>query len=159
MTRHLAAAAVGTAALALGIAAGTQLGGTSTPTVLTPTVAACEDWAINLTRGECHAAGAIRFVALYNLQGAAQWCRWRDANPGEWARLRQMAAMGQPPERIVTWLGNAIRNVLEAYQATGAPPFEIAPNTAPNVCRTPLATPKVSATRVDETTATVTIAP
>lgn len=105
----------------------------------------------------CFAAGVIRNVSLSNLQGAAQFCKWRSANPGEWTRLKGYASSGTKPTQIVTWLGAHILNDLEAYFAAGAPPFTIAPNTAPNVCRTPLAPPIVAGVTPGQTDATVTV--
>jgi hypothetical protein len=118
----------------------------------------CGGFGIVLSDGECFAAGAIRFVALHNLQGAAQFCKWRAANPGEWARLKIFAGTGDVDNiNVVTWLGSSIKNTLEAYLATGAPPFVIQPNTAPNVCKTPLAPPVVGSVTPGETDVTVTI--
>lgn len=107
----------------------------------------------------CFAAGTIRNVSLYNLQGAAQFCRWRDANPGEWARLKTYASDGQAPQQIVTWMGAHVMNDLQAYFAAGGPTFSIPPNAATNVCRTPLAAPAVQGVTPGETDVTVTIAP
>lgn len=117
----------------------------------------CNDWPVQLTQGECQAAGTIRFVGLYNLQGAAQFCKWRAANPGEWSRLKLYAQDPATAASVVTWLGGAIRNLLEAYHVTGAPSFTIAPNTAPNSCRTPLPPPIVSGVAPGQTDATVTV--
>ena len=118
----------------------------------------CGDFGIVLSDGECSAAGALRFVALYNLQGAAQFCKWKTANPGEWSRLKTYAGTGDATNvNVVTWLGGSIRNILEAYLVTGAPPFTIQPNTAPNVCKTPLAPPVVAGVTTGETDVTVTV--
>jgi hypothetical protein len=153
----------GVAAVALaagGAVAGSQLASsTETVTVAaaTPAPPGCNDWPVELTAGECQAAGIIRYVALINLQGAAQFCKWRAANPGEWSRLKGYASSGTPPASIVTWLGASIKNDLEAYLATGAPTFTIGANTAPNVCRTPIPAPAVSGVTPGQTDATVTI--
>jgi hypothetical protein len=124
--------------------------------------AGCNDWTLSvaLTQRECFAAGILRYVALTNLQGAAQFCKWRAANPGEWSRLRAYAEAPSTKPAITTWFGVGLRDVLEAYSVLGAPPFTIVPNTAPNRCRTPtLAAPVVAGVTADASTATVTIAP
>lgn len=155
----------GVAAVALaagGAVAGSQLAAsTETVTVAaaTPAPPGCNDWPVTLTTGECQAAGTIRYVALVNLQGAAQFCKWRAANPGEWSRLKGFASTRAAPASIVTWLGASIKNEIEAYFATGAPTFTIGPNTAPNACRTPLPAPAVSGVTPGQTDATVTITP
>lgn len=152
------AALVGLAGFGLAQTEVSPLSATQTETVLlTPPAMGCNDWPVTLSTGECQAAGAIRHVALYNLQGAAQFCVWKRANPGEWSRLRGYAQTEAPPQNIVTWFGAAIRNQLEAYFGTGAPPFTIAPNTAPNICRTPLPPPAISGVTPGQTDATVTI--
>lgn len=130
-----------------------QSNATSQPTVPQN----CETWGSGFTQGECLAAGTIRFVGLYNLQGAGQFCKWQVANPGEWARLQSYAQSNIPATNIVTWFGNSIQNELQAYFATGAPSFAISPNTAPNRCRTPLRPPIVSGVTPGQTDATVTV--
>jgi hypothetical protein len=117
----------------------------------------CEDWNLSLSDGECFAAGTIRFVLFHNLQGAAQFCKWKAANPGEWSRLKGFAQTKTPPTNIITWFGGAQLNALEAYFATGAPTFTIQPNTSTNVCKTPLTPPTVAGVTPGETTVTVTI--
>ena len=112
----------------------------------------------NIPTPACFAAGAIRFVSMTNLQGAAQFCKWRAANPGEWNRLKGYASTGDKPDRIITWFGGHIQNDLEAYFATGAPPFTMPVNHAPNVCRTPLVPPKIAQVTPGETDVTVTVA-
>jgi hypothetical protein len=121
----------------------------------------CNDWpGVQLTYGECQAAGTIRFVALTNLQGAIQFCKWRGANPGEWSRIQGYAETEVLPTNIITWLGGSIKNELEAYFVTGAPTFTILPNTAPNACTGKLvAAPVITGVTPGETDATVTIAP
>lgn len=117
----------------------------------------CNDMAVQLTPGECQASGIIAFVSLHNLQGALQFCKWKAANPGEWSRLKAYASTETTPTGIVTWFGGHIYNDLQAYFATGAPTFTIAPNTAPNVCKTPLPPPVVAGVTPGQTDATVTI--
>jgi hypothetical protein len=119
----------------------------------------CGDFGgILMTSGECFAAGTIRFVGLYNLQGAAQFCKWRAANPGEWTRIKTYAGTGDKTNvNVVTWLGGSIVNGLEAYFVLGAPVFTIQPNTSPNRCKTPLAPPVVAGITPGETDVTVTI--
>jgi hypothetical protein len=156
------AVAAGAVVLAVGgYAAADQLDISPLSATETTTVAAgamgCEDWPVQLTAGECFAAGIIRNVALYNLQGAAQFCKWRAANPGEWSRLKGYAQTETAPASIVTWFGGSIKNDLEAYFATGAPVFTILPNTAPNACKTPLAPPVVAGVTPGQTDATVTV--
>lgn len=124
-----------------------------------PATMGCENWAGTYTQKECFAAGVIRNVALYNLQGAAQFCKWRPANPGEWTRLKGYASSGIAPQEIVTWFGASIRNQLEAYFAAGAPAFTIEPNTAPNRCKTPIAAPIVQGVTPGQTDATITVGP
>ena len=151
------AAAAGAVILAaVGFSGASYLGGKETAS-LTPEPPQCENWAPTLTPGECFAAGTIRYVSLYNLQGAAQFCKWALANPGEWSRLKSAALIGEPASNIVTWMGGHIKNDLEAYDATGAPVFSIQPNTAPNKCGTPLAAPSVAGVTPGQTDATVTI--
>ena len=100
----------------------------------------------------------IRYVALTNLQGAVQFCKWRDANPGEWSRLKGYSSTGTQPEQIVTWMGGSIKNELEAYFVTGAPTFTIQPNTAPNACTGKLVKPPlVTGVTPGQTEATVTV--
>lgn len=142
---------------------------TVTAVVTTPPLQSCGDWGVTLTMGECQAAGIIRYVALYNLQGAAQFCKWRGANPGEWSRLNAYAGSETPPQNIVTWFGASIRNELEAYFATGAPPMSyktpsgstvagIQPNPSPNACTGKvLAAPSITGVTPGQTDATVTI--
>jgi len=151
--RLSAAAAAATLLAVGGYVAGAELA--SPPASPSPS-ATCE-LGSGIPTPACHAAGAIRFGAVHNLQGAAQFCRWREANPREWLRLKEYARTGTPPTNIVTWFGAAIRNQIEAYFATGAPAFEIAPNTAPNVCRTPLPAPTVVGVTPGETDVTVTV--
>lgn len=149
--------ASGIAALALvagGTVAGTQLAASDPAPVGTKW---CDGIDLFMTDGECFAAGVIRFISLHNLQGAAQFCKWKAANPGEWSRIKQYAATEVAPLNIVTWFGGHIKNDLEAYFATGAGSFTIQPNPAPNVCKTPLAPPVVSGVTPGETDATVTI--
>lgn len=122
-----------------------------------PAVMGCEDWDVQLTSGECFAAGVIRYISLHNLQGSAQFCKWRPANPGEWGRLRAYAETGVTPTSIVTWFGGSINNQLQAYFATGAPAFQVQPNTAPNRCRTPLPPPVLQSVTPGQTDATVTL--
>lgn len=106
----------------------------------------------------CFAAGIIRNVSLSNLQGAGQFCKWKGANPGEWAALKTYAETNPTtPPRIITWFGGHILNDLQAYFAAGGPEFTILPNTAPNVCKTPLAPPVVTGVTPGESTATVTV--
>lgn len=154
--------AIGVASLAIGaVVAGDQLitaeSSQSLPTEPTQIeTKMCEDWGY-MSDGECWAAGAIRFVAFNNLQGAAQFCKWRAANPGEWNRLKGYAETETTPVNIVTWFGAAQKNMLEAYFATGAPTFTIQPNTAPNVCKTPFPPPVIGGVTPDQNTVTVTI--
>lgn len=122
-----------------------------------PVTMGCNDWPVTLTTGECQAAGTIRYVALVNLQGAAQFCKWRSANPGEWNRLKQAAAQSADPTGIVTWFGASIRDELLAYRVTGAPSFTMPTNDAPNVCRTPLPPPGIASVIPGQTDATVTV--
>lgn len=161
MVRPLLAGAAAVGALAIGVggyAVADQLGGTSTTLATTTAAMGCNDWPVTMTLGECQSAGIIRYVALYNLQGAAQFCKWKAANPGEWSRLKTAAQSGERPTSIATWLGASIGNMLEAYDVTGAPPFTIAPNTAPNACGGKLvAPPAVGGVTPGQTSATVTI--
>lgn len=162
------AIAVGAGALVLaagGFATASELDIVPLSATATTTVSAgemgCNDWpGVQLTTGECQAAGTIRYVALTNLQGAAQFCKWRGANPGEWSRIKGYAETEVLPLNIITWLGGSIKNELEAYFVTGAPPFTILPNTAPNACTGKLlAPPVIAGVTPGEMDATVTIAP
>jgi hypothetical protein len=154
------AAGVATLALAAGaMVAGSTVADITPNESVTAGAMGCEDWNMQLTSGECFAAGIIRNVGLHNLQGAGQFCKWQPANPGEWSRLKGYAQTEIPPTNIVTWFGGSIRNWLEAYFVTGAPTFTILPNLAPNVCKTPLPPPVVAGVTPGETDATVTIAP
>lgn len=119
----------------------------------------CGSWMPLLTAGECGAAGTIRYASLNNLQGAAQFCKWKAANPGEWSRIKGYAETGTMPTNIVTWLGAHIMQDIQAYFYTGAPAFTIAPNTAPNVCKTPIPAPIISGVTPGQTDATITIEP
>ena len=118
----------------------------------------CEDWGY-MTDGECFAAGAIRFAYFSNLQGSGQFCKWKAANPGEWSRLQGFAQTNIAPVTIITWLGASIRNSLEAYFGTGAPTFTIPPNTAPNICRTPLKAPTIGKVTAGQDSVTIEIIP
>lgn len=129
----------------------------STAIVSGPTYANCEDWNVLMTSRECFAAGTIRFVGLYNEQGAAQFCKWQPANPGEWTRITNYSTTGVPPASMKTWLGASIVNWLQAYFVTGAPPFTIQPNTSPNKCKTPLSSPEILGVTPSQNGATVTI--
>lgn len=152
-----AAAIVAAAALGLGGAA-VITEDDAAVTITTETTMGCNDWPVQLPQASCFAAGTIRYTALYNLQGAAQFCKWRAANPGEWQRLKTYAAEGGVQTNTATWLGASILNELEAYFALGAPAFVIAPNNAPNRCKTPtLAPPVVAGVTPGQTDATVTI--
>lgn len=164
--KRVAAVAAGFSALAAGgfVLGGTDispLSATETMTVLAATAEppACEDWGVIIPTSSCFAAGIVRNVSLSNLQGAAQFCKWKDTNPGEWNRLMTYASDGQAPARIVTWFGNHIQNDLQAYFAAGGPPFSIKPNMASNICKTPLAPPVVAGVTPDQTQATVTVTP
>jgi len=122
----------------------------------------CNDWVtpVPLTTGECQAAGTIRYVALVNLQGAVQFCKWRSANPGEWTRLKEYAKTGAQPLDIVTWMGSSIKNEIEAYFVVGAPSFTMTPNNAPNACTGKLvAPPTLQGVTPGQTDATVTLGP
>lgn len=160
MTNTVKYAAAGAATLlAVGaVAVGTtQVIDSSSTTATTAEYANCETWNVQMTSRECFAAGTLRFVALYNLQGAAQFCKWKPSNPGEWTRITTYAQSGVPPTSMKTWLGAAVVNILQAYFVTGAPPFTIQPNTAPNKCQTPLSSPTILGVTPTPTTATVTV--
>jgi hypothetical protein len=150
-----ALAVVGVAGLAT--AAATDIIPLSATTTVTGTQMGCEEWSGTFTQRECFAAGVIRNVALHNLQGATQFCKWQEANPGEWTRLKEYATTNNPPINIITWFGASIQNDLQAYFAAGAPPFTIAPNTVSNRCKTPLRPPVISGVTPGETGVTVTI--
>ena len=162
-TRTALAAGAGALVLAATgfVAGGTDispLSATATTTV-TGTQMGCEDWSGSFTQRECFAAGVIRNVSLGNLQGALQFCKWKAANPGEWSRLKNYSETQQAPNpAIVTWFGGHIYNDLQAYFAAGAPTFVIQPNTAPNICKTPLPPPTVQGVTPGQTNATVTVA-
>jgi hypothetical protein len=131
---------------------------TATETVVvTPPTMGCNDWPVQLSTGECQAAGTIRYVSLVNLQGAAQFCKWKSANQGEWSRLKAYAASTTPPMDVVTWLGSSILNQLQAYFVTGAPSFVMPVNDAPNKCRTPLPPPGIASVIPGQTDVTVTV--
>jgi hypothetical protein len=130
----------------------------STVTVVASAGPACGDFPEITDTGACFAAGVLAFVFWPNIQGAVQWCKWRDANPGEWSRLKTYASTGTTPTQIVTWMGGAMRNALEAYFAAGAPPFTIKPNPAPNACTGKvLAPPTVTGVTPGQTDVTVTV--
>jgi len=153
-------AAVGAAAVVLGGASAVALNNVTSESVAVTTAEPknCEDWNITLSDGECFAAGIIRNVSLYNLQGAAQFCKWKGANPGEWSRLKGYAATETEPLNIITWMGGHIKNDIQAYFVTGAPTFTIQPNTAPNACTGKLVTPPVvTSVTPGETDVTVTV--
>jgi hypothetical protein len=155
MSRSLLAAGVAAVALAAGgTVVGTQLAASDPAPVGTKM---CDGIDLFLTDGECFAASVIRFVSLYNMQGAAQFCNWKKANPGEWSRLKAYAETNGQPANIVTWFGGHIKNDLEAYFATGAGVFIIEPNISPNICKTPLAPPVVTGVTPSETDVTVTV--
>jgi hypothetical protein len=159
-TRTAIAAGVGAVVLAAGgFATANEFDITPFSATATTTIGAmgCEDWTVQLTAGECFAAGIIRNVGLHNLQGAAQFCKWKGGSPGEWSRLKAYAETETLPLNIVTWFGGSIKNWLEAYFVTGAPTFTILPNTAPNICKTPLAPPVIAGVTPGETDATVTV--
>lgn len=158
-TRTAVAAITGAAVLAAtGVTGAVLVNSDSTTATSTSTVMGCNDWPVQLTTGECQAAGTIRYVSLTNLQGAVQFCKWKAANPGEWARLMAYSETGGTPASIVTWMGGHIRDDLEAYFATGAPEFIIKPNTAPNICGGKIvAPPVVAGVTPGQTDATVTI--
>jgi hypothetical protein len=123
----------------------------------TTDLSGCENYPNQLPSSSCLAAGVIRNVSLWNLQGAAQFCNWKKSNPGEWSRIQDYAKTGTAPANIITWFGGHIYNDIQAYFAAGGPTFTIEPNTAPNICKTPLAPPKASVVGVTDTAATVTI--
>lgn len=145
------------AGLAVSVGANTLLSGESYTSPPATGLMQCEDWSEMLTQRECFAAGAIRNVSLYNMQGAGQFCKWVAANPGEWNRLKAYAESGTPPIGIVTWFGGHIQNDLQAYFAAGGPPFTILPNTSPNKCKTPLSPPVVTGVTPGQTDVTVTL--
>lgn len=164
--RTKVAAVVGAGVLATaGLVAGSSIAPisatSSTSTETTKPATGCNDWAGTFTAGECYASGTIRYVALTNLQGAAQFCKWRAANPGEWSRLKSYALTGDRATSISTWLGASILNEIEAYFATGAPVFTIAPNEAPNTCGRGklVAPPTITGITPGSGTVTVTVAP
>lgn len=159
MTKTIAAIAGAVVLVGGALVAGDTLTPFSSPAVAVAGAMGCEDWNVQLTSGECFAAGIIRNVSLNNLQGAGQFCKWQPANPGEWSRLKGYAQTETLPTGIVTWFGAHILDDIQAYFATGAPTFTILPNTAPNRCRTPLAPPVITGVTPGETDATVTIAP
>lgn len=129
------AAAISAAGL---IAMGTALGGlyfssAEPPAVGTedPVCAATEQ---AMPEWQCGAVGVLRFTFWSNLQPAVQFCKWQAANPGEWARINTYTTTGTRSEPIVTWLGSALANTVQAYFYVGGTPFAIAPNTVPNSC-------------------------
>lgn len=175
MERKRLAAGVGGAVAFVALAAGGFIaGGTnisplsnqSTTTVLAASVPAPPDpnceFGPDIPSEACFAAGIIRNVSLSNLQGASQFCKWRTANPGEWNKLTSWAQHAGEPNviepTVLTWMGNHIKNDLQAYFVTGAPAFQILPNTAPNACTGKLLSgPVVSGVTPGQTDATVTV--
>lgn len=156
------ALAVGATAVILAAAgAGTALvasNDSTTGAVASTPSMGCNDWAVTLTLGECQAAGIIRYVALVNIQGAAQFCKWRSANPGEWTRIKGYASTATIPTNIVTWFGSSLRDEVQAYLITGAPTFTMPTNTAPNACSGKLVKPPVIVgVEPGQTDATVTV--
>lgn len=155
----------GVAVLAAGVASAAVIGNQTASSVTTtlqdgtPVVELrnCGDFNQMMPDSSCFAAGTIRFVSLYNMQGAAQFCVWSKANPGEWLRLQNYAKTNTLPSDIVTWFGGHIKNDLQAYFAAGGPAFTIQPNTAPNRCKTPLAPPAVTGVTPGQTDVTVTV--
>jgi hypothetical protein len=157
-SRTILATAIATASLiTVGVVGSNQLS-SAAPHESGPQMG-CEDWSGTYTAGECHAAGIIRFYALNSIQGAVQFCKWRAANPGEWSRLQGYATSNTPPLNIITWMGAAVRQQLEAYFAAGGPTFTIQPNTAPNICGAGklVKPPVVAGVSPTDTDATVTI--
>ncbi len=130
----------------------------SATTTTTVGAKGCNDWPLPMTDGECGAAG-FTLVAFQNLQPAAQFCKWKAANPGEWSRLVAYAASGTPAQTIITWLGGSILNQLQAYFVTGAPTFALPRDPLPpNSCGGKLiAPPVVSGVTPGETDVTVTV--
>lgn len=124
-----------------------------------PELKGCNDWPIQLTTKECFAAGTIR-TALQNIQPAIQFCKWKAANPGEWSRLRALALTPGGTPQIATWMGTAVMNQLQAYQAVGAPPFELQIQLPPNACGGKLiSAPVIGGVTPGQTDVTVTANP
>lgn len=157
------AAVAGAAVLAIGgyavadQAGVTPLSATATTTV-TGTPMGCNDWQGSYTTRECYAAGTLR-TAMENLMPAVQFCKWRDANPGEWSRLKAYLATATPPTQIVTWMGAAIRDEMGAYLNAGGPPYSIPLNPLPpNACTGKLVkAPTIVGVTPGQTDVTVTV--
>lgn len=143
MTRQARIAAVGAAAALFvgGGALGSQLASESSVAV-TEELPFCGEGGPPLDLGLCGVQGTVKGL-LYNMQGAAQFCKWRAANPGEWSRVKAMflSPQKQPPSGVVTWFGASLRDLSQAYAYAEGAPYTIPPNTAPNACKTPLAPP------------------
>jgi hypothetical protein len=61
---------------------------------------------------------------LGNLVNAVQFQKWRDANPGEMARLTAfMADPRQEPIAMLTFLGGALVQTMQAYAHAGGAPI------------------------------------
>jgi hypothetical protein len=162
-TRTAMAAGVGAIVLAVGgFTAADQLGVTPLSATETTTVAAgamgCNDWPGAYTQRECFAAGTL-LTSLQNLQPAVQFCKWRDANPGEWTRIQGYASTATLPTQIVTWMGAHIRDDVMAYLAAGGPTFTLALATPPpNACTGKLVKPPaIVGVTPGQTDATVTV--
>jgi len=129
----------------------------TTPETVTDIAMGCNDWAGQYTQRECFAAGTLVY-ALKNIQPAAQFCKWKAANPGEWTRLTGYASTGTHAERIVTWFGASLLNNLEAYFAIQAPTFSLPlVPLPPNACGGKIIAPPVVGVTPGQTDATVTI--
>ena len=157
--RYGLAAVAATALAAGGFTASQELGPAETITATT-TIATkgCNDWPGTFSDGECAAAGAT-ITALQNIQSAVQFCKWKFANPGEWARLVSYAATGTHSTSILTWLGGSIQNSLEAYFGTHAPGFPLPVSPLPaNACGGKLLTPPtIQGVTPGQTDVTVTV--
>ena len=151
------------AAGAVVLAAGAGIVGNnlnSSATATDPTQKNCDLTGMMMTAGECGAASLIRVGSLVNIQPAVQFCKWKAANPGEWARLNSYMHSKDEAEasNIVTWFGASLKNQLQAYFYTGAPEFDLIVNNPPNACGGKLVTPpRITGVTPGETDVTVTV--
>lgn len=122
-----------------GGAVGSQL---APETAAVETFPACGEGGPQIDTGLCGAQNAIK-AFFHNAQGAGQFCKWKAANPGEWSRVKNMMNNPQtnPPDGVVTWFGASLRDLTQAYAWAQGSAYIIPPNTAANICKTPLAPP------------------
>lgn len=143
MKLKVAAIATAGAVGVAGLIAGDEWTNSESTAVAESAVPVCDSTGTAIDPGACGAQGILLHGALYNIQGAVQFCKWKAANPGEWSRLKGYLAApsSSTPAIVVTWFGSALRDQIQAYSYAYGNPAQMPAMTAPNACTGRLVAP------------------